>query len=54
MTSLIKLSDPLLMTTYYKAIDINLDPSFIQFLLTEIQKRGLEIKDENQNDRKMS
>lgn len=48
MTSLEKLPDVLLVETYYKAVAIDLEPQFIEFLLYEINKRGLEIYREKQ------
>lgn len=47
MRSLDCLTDSVLISTYIKAVDKNLDPYFIQLLYDEIENRGLEIsKDE--------
>ncbi|MFC0414220.1 sporulation histidine kinase inhibitor Sda [Cytobacillus solani] len=48
MSSLEKLPDLLLVETYYKAVAIDLEPKFIEFLLFEINKRGLEVYYEKQ------
>ncbi|WP_242690987.1 sporulation histidine kinase inhibitor Sda [Cytobacillus praedii] len=43
MSGIEKLPDLLLVETYYKALAIDVEPKFIEFLLLEINKRGLEI-----------
>ncbi|MFE8696484.1 sporulation histidine kinase inhibitor Sda [Cytobacillus sp. FJAT-53684] len=48
MSSLVRFPDSLLVETYYKAIAIDLEPGFIDFLLVEINRRGLEIYAEKQ------
>lgn len=48
MSSLEKLPDLLLVETYYKAVANDLESEFIEFLLYEINKRGLDIHYEKQ------
>ncbi|WP_102273779.1 sporulation histidine kinase inhibitor Sda [Cytobacillus massiliigabonensis] len=48
MSSLEKLPDLLLVETFYKAVAIDLEPKFIEFLLLEINKRGLDVSYEKQ------
>ncbi|MFC4410559.1 sporulation histidine kinase inhibitor Sda [Chungangia koreensis] len=38
-----QLPDELLVQSYYKAVDLNLNPHFIQLLESEIKKRSLTI-----------
>lgn len=46
MSSLTILPDPLLIEAYEKAINIELDSSFINILLNELQRRGIEVVEE--------
>ncbi|NYF23764.1 sporulation histidine kinase inhibitor Sda [Sporosarcina sp. JAI121] len=41
---MIKLPDDLLIESYFKAIDIKLNPHFIQLLEAEIRRRSLQYK----------
>ncbi|MEH7124276.1 sporulation histidine kinase inhibitor Sda [Bacillus sp. JJ1503] len=49
MKSLACLTDTVLINTYLKAIDQNLDPSFIEILSAELENRGLEVKSDKEN-----
>lgn len=49
MESLACLTDTVLINTYEKAIDQNLDPFFIEILSAELEKRGLEVKGYKEN-----
>lgn len=44
MKSFDHLTDSVLLKSYFKALEKNLDPVFIQLLLAEISKRGLEVE----------
>lgn len=48
MSSLATLPDLLLIESYHKAIDIELEPNFIDLLLSEINRRGLKISEERE------
>ncbi|MBS4190247.1 sporulation histidine kinase inhibitor Sda [Bacillus sp. FJAT-49705] len=54
MSGLAKLSDVLLVDTYNKAIAIPVDPDFINFLIIEIKRRGLDKVIDEQNKLEMS
>lgn len=41
------LSDELLLESYYKAIDLNLEENFIELLQREIENRGIIVKENN-------
>lgn len=51
-----ELPDELLVQSYYKAVDLNLNPLFIQLLETEINKRSLTLSvyKEKNNSKKMT
>nr|WP_157087883.1 sporulation histidine kinase inhibitor Sda [Cytobacillus eiseniae] len=40
---MVQLPDELLVETYYKAVNCNLEPCFLQYLLDEIERRGIEV-----------
>lgn len=48
MSSLVQLPDEILIDAYYKAINIELESCFIDLLLGEINRRGLNVSEKRE------